>query len=378
MTTATPTAAPTEEAPGDTAAGPIEEAAADAAEAAEQANQAAANVGRELERVQDAGVMGGADEIKAAVTEQSLTVGNLVEKLDAFGFTVADTRFSLWTVLVVVLVLVGIFVATRVLTALAHGVLVRITALDPSQRLLAQKLLSIAIWAMALMIGIDILGIDLTALAVFSGALGLAIGFGLQKTFGNLISGIILLMDRSIKPGDVIAITDQAGTSTFGQIRKIGIRAVSVVTRDQREYLIPNEQLMINQVENWSYSSKTVRIQVPVGVSYGCDIEEAEKLMLEAARSTPRVLDSPPPSVWLEGYGESSVDFVIQCWITDPEEGIGNVRSDVLKRLWKLFHEFGIEIPFPQRDINLRDNAQFRQLVAAIAQRADGEEGDRS
>jgi small-conductance mechanosensitive channel len=369
----TTTATPAEAAPEGGAA-PIEEAATQAAEAAEQAGDAAESVERQLDEAQDAGVLEGAENIKDAVAEQSVTVASVIEQLDAFGFTVADTRFSLWTVLLVVLVLVGIYVVTRLLTAIAHGALARMTRLDPSQRLLSQKLLSIAIWTVAILIGIDILGIDLTALAVFSGALGLAIGFGLQKTFGNLISGIILLMDRSIKPGDVIAITDQAGSSTFGQIRKIGIRAVSVITRDQREYLIPNEQLMINQVENWSYSSKTVRIQVPVGVSYGCDIEQAEKLMLEAAKATPRVLDSPPPSVWLDAYGDSSVNFVVQCWIVDPEEGVGNVRSDVLKRLWKLFQEHDIEIPFPQRDLNFRDNQQFQQLVAAISQRvAKGE-----
>jgi small-conductance mechanosensitive channel len=324
---------------------------------------------QQAQPTQEDGAIEGPDVIRDAVAEQSMTAANVIEKLDAFGFTVADTRFSLWTVLLMIMVLVGIYVVTRLLTAFAHSVLARMTGLDPSQRLLSQKLLSIVIWTVSILVGIDILGIDLTALAVFSGALGLAIGFGLQKTFGNLISGIILLMDRSIKPGDVIAITDQAGSSTFGQIRKIGIRAVSVVTRDQREYLIPNEQLMINQVENWSYSTKTVRIQVPVGVSYACDIEHAEQLMLQAAKATPRVLDSPPPTVWLDAYGESSVNFVIQCWIVDPEEGVGNVRSDVLKRLWKLFKEHGIEIPFPQRDLNFRDNEQFQQLVAAISQR---------
>jgi small-conductance mechanosensitive channel len=332
------------------------------------------SAGAQPQMAQDDRAIEGADVIRDAVAEQSMTAANVIEKLDAFGFTVADTRFSLWTVLLMIMVLVGIYLVTRLLTAFAHSVLARMTGLDPSQRLLSQKLLSILIWTVSILVGIDILGIDLTALAVFSGALGLAIGFGLQKTFGNLISGIILLMDRSIKPGDVIAITDQAGSSTFGQIRKIGIRAVSVVTRDQREYLIPNEQLMINQVENWSYSSKTVRIQVPVGVSYSCDVELAEKLMLQAAKATPRVLDSPPPTVWLDAYGESSVNFIVQCWIVDPEEGVGNVRSDVLKRLWKLFQEHGIEIPFPQRDLNFRDNAQFQQLVAAISQRtAKGE-----
>ena len=313
----------------------------------------------------------GADALKAQLTEHSGTVGSIIDRLDAFGFTIGDTRVSLWSVLVVVLVIVGVIIFARVATKLAHRALCHFTRLTPSQELLSEKVLSIAIWALAFFLGIDLLGIDLTALAVFSGAFGLAIGFGLQKTFGNLIAGIILLMDRSIKPGDVISVSDQAGASTFGQIRKIGIRAVSVVTRDQKEYLIPNENLMVNQVENWSYSSKQVRVQVPVGISYNSDIARAEELMLEAARASKRVLNNPAPSVWLSGYGESSVDFIIHCWIEDPEVGVGNVRSEVLKKLWWLFQENGVEIPFPQRDLNLRDNEQFRQLVAALTQRAE-------
>ena len=148
-------------------------------------------------------------------------------------------------------------------------------------------------------------------------------------------------MDKSIKPGDVIAVTDAAGNETFGQIRKIGVRAVSVTTRDQREYLIPNENLMINQVENWSYSSKNVRMQVAVGVSYEADMDLAEKLMLEAASQCDRVLKAPPPTVWMSEYGDNSVNFTIHCWIDDPEEGVGNVRSAVLKKLWWLFKENG-------------------------------------
>ncbi|MXO66386.1 mechanosensitive ion channel domain-containing protein [Altericroceibacterium endophyticum] len=312
-----------------------------------------------------------ADSIKNAISQHSLTIGDLINKLDAIGFTVGTTRVSVWGALLVLLVIAAVIVFARIGSMAAHSMFKRFTRLGAAQQLLGEKLLTLVVWAVAILIGIDVLGINLTALTVFSGAFGLAIGFGLQKTFGNLIAGIILLMDRSIKPGDVIAVSDQAGNSTFGQIRKIGIRAVSVTTRDRREYLIPNEQLMINQVENWSYSSKTVRIQVPVGVSYQCDIKLAEELMLEAAKSAKRVLDSPPPTVWLDGYGNSSVDFVIQCWISDPEEGVGNVRSEVLKNLWWQFQEKGIEIPFPQRDVNLRGNEQFEQLIAAISQRMD-------
>ncbi len=307
-----------------------------------------------------------AEGIKEAVSAKSETVGSLVDHLDSLAVSAGTMRISLWDVLVVLLVIGAVFIIAHFGSKLAHKTLGRMTRLDETQRLLIDKLLTLAVWAIAILIGIDFLGIDLTALAVFSGAFGLAIGFGLQKTFGNLIAGIILLMDRSIKPGDVIAIADQAGQSTFGQIRRIGIRAVSVVTRDKKEYLIPNENLMVNQVENWSYSSREVRMQVPVGVSYQCDLDLAEKLMLEAARKVPRVLNTPAPTVWLEGYGDSSVNFIIHCWITDPEEGIGNVKSDVLKNLWWLLKENGVEIPFPQRDLNLRDNEAFRELIEAL------------
>jgi small-conductance mechanosensitive channel len=315
-----------------------------------------------------------ADGIREAVSDRSEAAGGVVETLDSWALSLGSMRVSVWDGLVVLLVLIALIVSAWLLSKGSHKLLRRITRLEPTQRVLGEKLLSIAVWAAAFMVGIDLLGIDLTALAVFSGAFGLAIGFGLQKTFGNLIAGIILLMDKSIKPGDVIAIADQAGQTTFGQIRKIGIRAVSITTRDQKEYLIPNENLMVNQVENWSYSSRNVRMQVPVGIGYGCDIAEAEKLMLEAARSVERVLDTPPPTVWLDKYGESSVDFVIHCWINDPEEGLGNIRSQVLKKLWVLFQENGIEVPFPQRDINLRNNEQFEQLIAAISQRLEARE----
>ena len=312
-----------------------------------------------------------ADEFKEAVAGKSEAAGDILTTLDETAIKIGHYDISLLDVVLVFVVIGGVIAAAWLASRLARTMLKRITRFDPSQRLLAEKLMTIAIWAIAILVGIDLLGIDLTALAVFSGAFGLAIGFGLQKTFGNLIAGIILLMDRSIKPGDVIAVSDQAGNSTFGEIRKIGIRAVSITTRDQKEYLIPNENLMVNQVENWSYSSRNVRMQIPVGVSYNCDIKLAEKLMLEAADQCVRVLKTPPPTVWLDQYGESSVDFVIQCWITDPEGGIGNIKSEILKTLWDLFQENKIEIPFPQRDINLRSSEQMEQLIAAIAQRVE-------
>jgi small-conductance mechanosensitive channel len=257
-------------------------------------------------------------------------VGDAIDWLDSYGFQVGSTYFSLWSAVAVVGVVLGVVVFARLGGKLAHWLLGKFAGLDETQKL--------------------------------------ALGFGLQKTFGNLLAGIILLMDRSIKPGDVISVADAAGNDSFGQIRKIGIRAISVVTRDKTEYLIPNENLMINQVVNWSYSSRDVRVKAPVGVAYHSDLDLAERLMMQAVRDTPRVLTTPAASVRLMGFGERAVEFEIRFWIMDPEQGINGVRSEVLKRVWKLFHENGISLPFPRRDIAL-ENEQFNRLIAALSQR---------
>jgi small-conductance mechanosensitive channel len=274
----------------------------------------------------------------------------VTDVLDRVGFSVGSTRLSLLTMLQGVVTLLLLFAVVKLANRVISHSIRRTRGLDATQQLLAQKLAGLGLLVAAFFIGIDIVGIDLTALAVFSGAFGLAVGFGLQKTFGNLIAGIILLMDRSIKPGDVIVVGE-----SFGHVTKIGVRAVSVVTRDGKEHLIPNENLMTQEVENWSYSSRDVRVHIPVGVSYDSDLPLAQRLMVEAAAASERVLKNPSPTVWLRAFGDSSVDHEILVWITDPEAGVGNVQSEILNRLWVLFKENGIEIPFPQRDIRVKE-----------------------
>lgn len=292
----------------------------------------------------------------AAVTFLALlarAVGGLkpiTDTLDRVGFTAGDTRISLLTVVQVLVTLVALYAVVKLLNRIVGHSIHRASGLDATQQLLAQKLAAVAILIAAFFIGIDLLGIDLTALAVFSGAFGLAVGFGLQKTFGNLIAGIILLMDRSIKPGDVIAVGD-----SFGHVTKIGVRAVSIVTRDGKEHLIPNENLMTQEVENWSYSSRDVRVHIPVAVPYDCDLRLAQQLMVQAAGEADRVLANRPPSIWLTAFGESGVDHEILVWIGDPEAGIGSVTSQILNRVWTLFRENGIEFPNPQRDIHVKE-----------------------
>lgn len=285
------------------------------------------------------------------VTLFSNAVGGLAritQTLELVGFAVGKRRFSLLALITILIACVALFAGFRLINRVISHSIGQAKSLDPTQKLLAQKLAAIAVIIAAFFFGIDLLDIDLTTFAVFSGALGLAVGFGLQKTIGNLIAGVILLMDRSIKPGDVIVVGD-----SFGWVSKIGVRAVSVITRDGKEHLIPNENLMTQEVENWSYSDRNVRVHIPVNVSYKCDLKRAQELMLQSAHESPRVLDSPKPVVRLNAFGESGVEHEIRVWISDPEGGVGNVRSDVLNRLWWLFKEHDIELPYPQRDVHL-------------------------
>ncbi|WP_052071854.1 mechanosensitive ion channel family protein [Sphingopyxis sp. MWB1] len=303
------------------------------------------------------GVGRGPALVAAAVTFVALlshSMGGLTSlqhRLDAIGFTIGRFHFSLLAAVHILLTLLILFLLVRIGNRVVHR-LVRgngARELDATQQLLIEKIAGVVILVAAFFIGIDLLGIDLTAFAVFSGALGLAVGFGLQKTFGNLIAGIILLMDRSIKPGDVVVIAD-----SVGRVNKIGVRAVSVITRDGMEHLVPNELMMTERVENWSYSNREVRVRIKVGVSYDADLHLAQKLMIEAAAAAPRVLTDPAPVCWITGFGNSSVDHELRFWIRDPESGLGNIKGHVFMGIWDRFKEAGIELPYPQRDLHLR------------------------
>ena len=275
----------------------------------------------------------------------SARAAQIIAQLDSYGFDIGTYHISLYRALLIALTVAAVIFFGRLAGVFSHRMFGRIDRLDAAQKLLGEKLFNIAAWVLLAVFGIDFLGINLTALTVFSGAFGLAVGFGLQKTFGNLISGLILLMDRSIKPGDVIAV-GTGGDKTVGQVSKIGIRAVSVITRDKIEYLIPNEQLMISTVENWSYSSHDVRVRVPVPVAYGSDLVLVENLLLTAAKSLPRVLSRREPQVWLNSFGEHAILFEVRVWIDDPEDGLGSLRSDLLKKIWASFQANQVRIPF--------------------------------
>ena len=274
----------------------------------------------------------------------------ILTTLDGVAINLGAVRLSLLLVLkAIVLSSALIWLAVLIGNVSSHWIQ-RSSDLTPSFKVLISKLVKIALIGLAGAIALAATGIDLTALTVFSGAVGVGIGFGLQKVVSNFISGIIILLDKSIKPGDTITLGD-----TFGSVRDLRSRFVSVITRDGKEYLIPNEDFISQQVVNWSFSSDFVRIEVDFGTSYDSDPHEVTRLAVATATSLPRVASSyAQPVCWMTGFGASSLDFKLRFWISDPGNGLTNIRGQVLVALWDAFKAAGISIPFPHREIIMK------------------------
>ncbi len=280
----------------------------------------------------------------------------VLASFDRAAITLGAVRISLLLVIKLLVALISlIWFAVLMGSVLAHWVQ-RSQDLSPSFKVLIVKLIKIALIIIAGATALAATGIDLTAITVFSGAVGVGIGFGLQKVVSNFVSGIIILLDKSIKPGDTISLGD-----TFGSIRDLRSRFVSVITRDGREYLIPNEQLITNQVVNWSFSSEYVRIDIEFGTSYDSDPHEVSRIAIETAKQVPRVSNHTAPVCWLTGFGASSLDFKLRFWIADPSNGLTNVRGQILLGLWDAFKQAGIGIPFPHREIIMRTPVELKQ-----------------
>jgi len=280
-----------------------------------------------------------------------LGVLDIVEAaLDTIALTIGHVRLSVLTVVKAALLLTLLLWAAN---AAAHAIRVRVSkiaSVTPSVQVLIGNLTRIGLVTLAVLIALKAVGIDLTAFAVFSGAIGLGLGFGLQKIVSNLVSGVILLLDKSIKPGDVIEIE-----KTFGWITSLGARYVSVRGRDGKEYLIPNEDLITHRVTNWTYSTSLVRLDVPFGVAYDSDLRRVRALAVEAAAKPERVLKSPVPVCHVTEFGDSAVQLLLRFWIGDPANGVTNVKGEVMLALWDAFKANGVELPFPQRELRIRE-----------------------
>jgi len=283
--------------------------------------------------------------------------------LDNLALPLGEMRLSALLVLKAALVLIATVWLAVVAGRYLEEQVQKSEELTPSIRVLVGKVAKFGLILIAGTVALSSVGIDLSAFTVFSGAVGLGIGFGLQKVISNFISGIIILLDKSIKPGDTISLE-----GTFGWIRELRARFVSVVTRDGREYLIPNEDFITHRVINWSFSDDLVRLDVNFGVSYDSDPHEVSRLAIEAASSVGRVEATRRPVCWLTGFGDSSLDFVLRFWIHDPQQGLTNIRGKVLLALWDTFKENGIAIPYPHREVILKGHAREPADTGAFAQ----------
>jgi small-conductance mechanosensitive channel len=272
---------------------------------------------------------------------------DVLATLDGIAIGTDESRFSLLSLIKLMIALVLFVVAAGWLLRLIEARARRAPYLSPSMRVGMIKVSKFGLYALAFLLALKSVGIDMTTFAVFSGAIGVGIGFGLQKIFSNFISGFILLFDRSIRPGDVISI----GTR-FGWVQALQARYVVVRDRDGVETLIPNENLITSEVTNWSYTDRNVRQSFPVQISYNDDPEFVMNMITEIATMHPRVLLDPAPVTRLIRFGDNGIDLELRVWISDPEAGIGNIRSDIYLKIWKSFKEHGITIPFPQRDIH--------------------------
>jgi len=295
-------------------------------------------------------------------------LGPVVSELDSIGLTKGATRITIWSVLKAIAT-VTVFVVVSVW--IARWIDKRINAvkeLAPSTRIGIGKFAYAFLIAFGVLFGLQASGVDLTALTVFSGAIGLGLGFGLQAIAANFVSGFVLLIDRSVKPGDVISFTGTTGTSTtgFGWVEELRGRHVVIRDRDGVATLVPNQNVITNPLINWSYGHPRVRLRLPVRIAYHDDVELALSLLQKAA-DHPRILRDPPAVTRLLEFADYGMEIELRFWIGDPAEGVNNVRSDVNRRIWALFREHGISIPPAQREIRILDGGKSASALAPRA-----------
>lgn len=285
----------------------------------------------------------------------------VINKLDDVGFTIGtDRKVTAWSVLKTLFIITLFVLGATWIARWVERRVMSLPAIAASTRIGISKFAHAFLITFSILIALSASGLDLRTLTVFTGALGIGLGFGLQSIASNFVSGFVLLMDRSIKPGDVISFTGIGGTSAegFGWVQELRGRYVVVRDRDGVETLVPNQNLITNSVINWSYTDPKVRLKLPVRISYQDDPELALKVLLKAAEGQRRILREPPPVTRLIAFTDYGMDLELRFWIADPQEGVNNVRSEVNRAIWRLFRENGITIPVAQREIRVHPSAE--------------------
>jgi small-conductance mechanosensitive channel len=284
-----------------------------------------------------------------SITDQLDFVINL---LDSVAIDLGGLRLTPLLLIKLAVLLAMALWLSNIASNFLEGRITQSRDLTPSIQVLLVKMMRLGLMVVAVAIVLSAVGINLSALAIFSGAVGVGIGFGLQKIVANFISGVILLADKSVKPGDLVTVGDN-----FGRISAMNTRYISVAAGDGREFLIPNEDLITQKVVNWTYTDKNTLVKVVFGTNYDADPRLVCKLAVEIAKATPRVTKLKPPTCLLTEFAEAGMKFSLTFWISDPEAGMDNVRSDVMLSLWDAFKQEGIRVPYPVREIRVRGSA---------------------
>jgi small-conductance mechanosensitive channel len=287
--------------------------------------------------------LGWLDVIEASLNRISLVPGR--------------SQFSLWALLKGLVVVTAFVIVTSLIARAVERHVMRLDQLAVSTRVGVSKFTYFLLVGLGILLGINAAGVDVTTLNVLTGAIGLGLGFGLQSVASNFVSGFVLLMDKSIKPGDVISFTGQTGAAAgnFGWVQELRGRYVVVRDRDGVDTLVPNQNLITTSFINWSYADQRVRLKLPVTVSYDDDPELALKLLVEATEDHPRILRDPAPVSRLISFEANGMALEIRFWIADPVNGVNNVRSDVNRAIWRIFRTHGVRIPVPQQETRLLD-----------------------
>ncbi len=270
------------------------------------------------------------------------------DALDDIKFTVGTKKLSLLVILLAVFwSVLTVFVALAVSRIIENRVMAT-ESLDMSMRVISGKMIRALTVILAILIALSLMGIDITVLSVFGGALGVGLGLGLQKIASNYVSGFVILLDRSIRPGDLVTIGDRQGTVANIKARYTVLRGL-----DGTEAIIPNDTIISNTVLNHTYSDPKCALKTAVTVAYESDVQQAMALFLEAGRSRARVLAEPAPSVLVKGLAENGIDLELTVWINDADQGQSSLRSDILLETWRQFRKQGVSVPYPQRDVRI-------------------------
>ena len=277
----------------------------------------------------------------------------VIDGMEQVAFSIGKAKVNLWMLLqgaltVFITVLVALWVA-----GVIESRLMRTEGLDGNLKLVFTRLSRGLLVVLAVAIGLPLVGIDLTALSVFGGALGVGLGFGMQKIAANYVSGFILLLDRSIRMGNLISVGNERGIVSQITTRYTVLKGMTGI-----ESIVPNETLVGSIVQNETFTDPKVRVSVPIQVSYATDLEKAMAIMVEAAQAQPRVMSDPAPGAFLEAFADSGINLQLGFWIRDPAEGTLGIRSAINMQIWRRFKEEGIEIPFPQREVRVLGNGE--------------------